>query len=74
MNRHGTTPRPRAVRLAHGHATLAFTLLVRAGAIVPVSPEPGVYAWAPAAVDQRVLGIAARAAADLAAASRREAA
>jgi hypothetical protein len=59
------THRPRAERLAQWHAIRAFTALVRVGAIVPVSPEPGVYAWAAARTDPRVRDIATRAATDI---------
>ena len=52
-----TITTPRAVRL--------FTALVRVGAFEPISPEPGVYAWAPARVDPRVRAITAQAVADL---------
>ena len=57
-----TTPRPRAERLAQLHTVQMFTALVRVGAVEPISPEPGVYAWAPVRTDPRVLDIAVRAA------------
>ena len=54
-----------AERRARRHYVEAFTLLVKLGAFEPISPEPGVYAWAPARVDPRVRVITAQAVADL---------
>jgi len=57
--------RPRAVRLAQLHTARMFTALVRVGAFEPISPAPGVYAWAPVQTDPRVRDITAHAAADI---------